>query len=74
MINDDTRATGVEGVAAFEHEGDELTKTIRFVIPYTEWGLKNPSTFMLHIGNHAQMEITTSGRLVQGKTNDTTPH
>jgi polyisoprenoid-binding protein YceI len=82
--NPTVQVSGILNIHGSDHEvtlavpvqqrGDELTTTIRFVIPYTEWGLKNPSTFMLHIGNQAQMEITSSGRLVQGKTNDTTPH
>jgi polyisoprenoid-binding protein YceI len=82
--NPTVQVSGILNIHGSDHEvtlavpvqetGDQLTTTIRFVIPYTEWGLKNPSTFMLHIGNQVQMEITTSGRLVQGKTSDTTPH
>ncbi|MGI8661847.1 MAG: DUF47 domain-containing protein [Acidimicrobiales bacterium] len=40
VVDDDTRATGVEQVAAFEHEGDELTREIlrrldaSFVTPF----------------------------------------
>jgi polyisoprenoid-binding protein YceI len=82
--NPTVQVSGILNIHGSDHEvtlavpvqqtGDELTTTIRFVIPYTEWGLKNPSTFILHVSNQAQMEITTSGRLVHGKKNDASPH
>lgn len=82
--NPTVQVSGILNIHGTDHEvtlavpvqqtGDQLNGTIRLVIPYTEWGLKNPSTFILHVSNQADMEITTSGRLVQGKTTDTTPH
>jgi polyisoprenoid-binding protein YceI len=52
--------------ASVQRSGDQLNSTIRFVIPYTEWGLKNPSTFILHVSDKVTMEITASGRIFQG--------
>jgi polyisoprenoid-binding protein YceI len=52
--------------ASVQRSGDQLNSTIRFVIPYTEWGLKNPSTFILHVSDKVTMEITASGRTLQG--------
>ena len=49
-----------------QQSGDELISTIRFVVPYTQWGLKNPSTLLLHVNEKATVEITASGRLAQG--------
>lgn len=43
--------------------GDQLTARTNFVIPYQQWGLKNPSTFFLHVGDHVDMEIQATGRL-----------
>ena len=82
--NPTVQVSGILNIHGRDHEvtlavpvqqtGDQLTTTIRFVIPYTEWGLKNPSTFILHVSNQADMEITTSGRLLQDKTKDGIPH
>jgi hypothetical protein len=33
------------------------------VIPYVEWGLKNPSTLFLHVGDKVDIEIKTVGRI-----------
>jgi polyisoprenoid-binding protein YceI len=44
--------------------GDQLSTTLQFIVPYVQWGLKNPSTFILHVADTASMEISTSGRLV----------
>jgi polyisoprenoid-binding protein YceI len=51
--------------ASVQRSGDQLNSTIRFVIPYTEWGLKNPSTFILHVSDKVSIEITASGRIFQ---------
>jgi YceI-like domain len=46
---------------------DQLQLSTQFAIPYIEWGLKNPSTFVLRVGNtvdigiHATAQITLGG-------------
>ena len=52
--------------ASVQQSGDQLNSTMRFVVPYTTWGLKNPSTFVLHVSDEVALEITASGRMVQG--------
>ena len=42
---------------------DELTATTHFVIPYVEWGLKNPSTIFLHVSEEVQINARTAGRI-----------
>ena len=43
--------------------GNQLTATISFVLPYVEWGLKNPSTFILRVSDKVDIGIHASGRL-----------
>jgi polyisoprenoid-binding protein YceI len=37
--------------------------TIHFVVPYVQWGLKNPSTFILRVSDKVDIDIHTSGRM-----------
>jgi len=45
----------------------EITATTRTTIPYQRWGMKNPSTLLLRVAGHVEVEIHLTGRLdVQG--------
>lgn len=44
-------------------EGPKLQLSIHYVIPYVEWGLKNPSTFVLRASDKVDVEIHASGRM-----------
>jgi polyisoprenoid-binding protein YceI len=44
-------------------DGDQLTASTQLVIPYVEWGLKNPSTLFIHVGNTVEIDIKTVGRI-----------
>ncbi|MGA2509498.1 MAG: YceI family protein [Candidatus Acidiferrales bacterium] len=41
----------------------QLQATAKFSIPFVKWGLKDPSTFMLHVSNAVDVEIQTTGRI-----------
>jgi polyisoprenoid-binding protein YceI len=43
--------------------GSELHATTQFEVPYAAWGLKNPSTFFLHVGDKVELSIAASGNL-----------
>jgi polyisoprenoid-binding protein YceI len=43
--------------------GQILSARIHIIIPYVAWGLKNPSTFILHVNEKVDVDITAVGRL-----------
>jgi len=43
--------------------GGELHATTQFEVPYAAWGLKNPSTFFLHVADTVELSIAASGKL-----------
>jgi len=45
-------------------KGNNLSAHIHIVIPYIVWGLKNPSTFMLHVSDKVEVNISAAGRIV----------
>src|SRR5580693_6491893 len=44
---------------------DHWTATLHFAVPYTNWGMKNPSTFFLRVSESVDIDLTTSGTLVR---------
>ena len=44
-----------------EMQGEQVTATTHFVVPYVKWGMKNPSNFILRVSDKVQIEIRTSG-------------
>lgn len=45
--------------------GNAVSFTSRIVIPYEQWGMNNPSSFILRVGNKVDLEIAATGRLIQ---------
>lgn len=45
-------------------EGDHWTALAHFSVPYEKWGLKNPSTLFLHVGDSVEVEFHGGGKLV----------
>ncbi len=44
-------------------KGSTLSARTHLMIPYIEWGLKNPSTLLLHVSDQVEIDITTAGKL-----------
>jgi polyisoprenoid-binding protein YceI len=44
-------------------DGQKLQLAFHFVIPYVEWGLKNPSTFILRASDKVEIDIRATGHL-----------
>jgi polyisoprenoid-binding protein YceI len=42
---------------------DEITATGKFIIPYVEWGMKNPSNFLLKVNDKVEIDLTAVGRV-----------
>ena len=45
-------------------KGNSLSARTHIVIPYIAWGLKNPSTFFLHVSDEVEVDITAAGRVL----------
>jgi len=52
-----------------ESNAGALTASSRFVVPYQDWGMKNPSKMFLHVDGKVDVSISTAGRL----TSETAP-
>jgi len=44
-------------------KGNSLSARTHIVIPYVEWGLKNPSTFLLHVSDKVEVDVTAAGKV-----------
>jgi len=46
---------------------DKWDATARFVVPYQAWGLKNPSSFFLRVGDSVDVELQCAGTIASAK-------
>jgi hypothetical protein len=45
---------------AVRPDGNAYGATIHFTVPYVAWGLKDPSTFLLHVSNEVEIDVQTT--------------
>lgn len=45
-------------------KGNSISARTHIVIPYIAWGLKNPSTFLLHVSDKVEVDISAVGRIL----------
>lgn len=43
--------------------GSEVASSTGFTIPYVQWGMKNPSNFLLRVNDKVEINIQAGGRL-----------
>jgi polyisoprenoid-binding protein YceI len=48
---------------AAEVAGGEVSASTAFVIPYVQWGMKNPSNFLLKVSDKVEVKVQTAGRV-----------
>lgn len=48
--------------------GTRFSGTTHFAIPYVQWGLKDPSTWLLRVSKQVAIDITTTGTLSRPRT------
>ena len=46
-------------------DGKQVSGTVHFEIPYVEWGMKNPSTFILRVDKEVKIELEAAGQITQ---------
>jgi polyisoprenoid-binding protein YceI len=45
-----------------EKTGDTITASTSFVVPYQDWGMKNPSKTFLHVESKVDVSVSAAGR------------
>ena len=50
--------------AHIEIVGDHFTASVEFEIPYVDWGLEDPSTFVLRVAKEVQLTVEAAGTVV----------
>ena len=45
-------------------QGQNLSVQTHIIVPYVAWGLKDPSTFILHVGEKVDIDINAVGRVL----------
>jgi polyisoprenoid-binding protein YceI len=54
-------------VAKVNAQDGRLTAVTHFAVPYVQWGMKNPSTFILRVSETVDIDIHASGSVVRAK-------
>lgn len=44
-------------------DGDQITATTHFVVPFIDWGMKDPSNFALKVGRQVDVDVVAHGTI-----------
>jgi polyisoprenoid-binding protein YceI len=55
-----------------EKRGNEVKASTSFDVPYQEWGIKNPSTFLLKVDNKVKISVSAVGHIMVPGTDSAT--
>jgi polyisoprenoid-binding protein YceI len=53
--------------AVLNVSGGRMQAKVHFAVPYLAWGMKNPSTLLLKVGDTVDIDLDASGRVVWKK-------
>ena len=69
----DVQVTGIFSIHGQSHKitvpmhiqvsGPDITATGKFDVPYVEWGMKNPSNFLIKVNEHVEIDLTAMGHI-----------
>ena len=72
-VEPDLRVTGELKIHGVSHElsvpmhvkinGDEVSIGAKFVVPYVEWGMKDPSNFLFKANKTVEVELMAEGHI-----------
>jgi polyisoprenoid-binding protein YceI len=72
-VEPDLRVTGELTIHGVSHElsvpmhlkinGDEVSAGGKFVVPYVEWGMKDPSNFLFRVNKTVEIELVAQGHV-----------
>jgi polyisoprenoid-binding protein YceI len=51
--------------AEVEMSADHWTATVHFTVPYSKWGMKNPSTLFLRVNDSVEIDLSVAGDVVK---------
>lgn len=51
--------------AQVDMSSEQWTATVHFTVPYTKWGMKNPSTLFLRVSDSVEIDLQAAGNVLK---------